>query len=119
MPHVSKLPLFDGDDTSAPFRGTTPESRAASRSGAVLALTSRKGRIARYRELLTTNGPLTDHDAAALLRMPLASINATRGSILKAAKDKGLAVPIVAAGNVKVGFGFQRFSYRTLWKLAG
>ena len=115
MPDLT-LPLFADD--AIPYQGKTADARAAGRSGAALAIESRAEKTRKYLELLKFHGPFTDQDAAKRLNLPLASINSIRGGMIsRAAKAKQIP-PIVAAGTVKVSFGHQRFTYRTLWRLS-
>jgi hypothetical protein len=112
------MPYLTDDDGQIPYQGLTPDATKASLSGAQLAAASRAVKTAAYLELLKFHGPLTDHDAAKRLGVGLSTINSVRGTLISRAARKRELPPVVAAGTVKITFGYQRFSYRTLWRIA-
>src|SRR5688572_17593250 len=66
MPYVQGLPFATGSQTS--YKAARDAAR------------SRGAKTARYLSLLSVKGPLTDHEAAAALTLPLSSINSIRNN---------------------------------------
>jgi hypothetical protein len=67
-------------DVNLPVSGRTPAARHASATGAQFASRGRSERSLRYRQLLMTVGPLSDHEAAKLIGCMHTSINSLRDS---------------------------------------
>lgn len=104
MPHVG-LPLF-AEPYTAPYRGSTPQSRSTSASGAVTALTGRSQKIEQLRALWAV--PRSMQDVEALSGLPLASVCS-----LKAC----LGDELVECGEQQIRWPDGRTTRRTLWKL--
>lgn len=89
-----------------PFSGRSPIAKHASRSGAVAAAGTLSTKKLKYLDLLATQGPHTDQDAAERLHMQLCAINSTRNALV----DEG----VVEAGDlVKTAWG----TWRTTWRI--
>ena len=73
-------------EVGLPFASGSHESYQA----AVQAGATRQTKTSAYLKLLAKRGPLTDHEAAAALRLPLSSINSIRnGAITCGLVEKG------------------------------
>ena len=75
---IAALPLFDFT-TATPYAPRSETSRAA----AIHAQPRAGSQAARLLNLYTTYGPQTDHQSAKALGLPLATICARRGSLVK------------------------------------
>ncbi len=98
-----------------PFQGTTRASKHASWTGSRAVVTCLPARVSAYLQLLKQAGALTDHDAAALLKCQLCSVNSIRGRIRKFGP-----VELVPDGfdlHVYWEGGKERTTRRTRWKL--
>jgi hypothetical protein len=82
-------------DQDLPWTGSTPRSRHASYRGAESAAPRAGSQSWRLLRLYRERGPQTDHEAAAALNLPLATICARRNSLV----SKGL----VTAGDLVPG----------------
>ncbi len=76
MPHVSDYPRL-------PFQGSVTVSRHCSWAGAVRAIPRAGSQALRLLEIYRDRGPLTDHESADALGLPLATINARRSYLIK------------------------------------
>jgi hypothetical protein len=77
-----------------PFSGSTPRSRHASYRGAESAAPRAGSQSWRLWRLYVERGPQTDHEAAAALNLPLATICARRNSLVsKGLVEAGELVP--------------------------
>lgn len=72
-----------GTHPELPFNGVEPISRHCSWAGAMRAMPRAGSQALRLLDAYRDHGPLTDHDASALLRLPLATINARRADLIK------------------------------------
>lgn len=72
-----------GDVPSLPFQGSVTISRHCSYEGARRAEPRAGSQCFRLLQAYRDQGPLTDHEAAATLGLPLATINARRASLIK------------------------------------
>lgn len=87
----SLLRIFHGDylmptigaHPSLPFSGVEPIARHCSWLGATRALPRAGSQALRLLEAYRDRGPLTDHEAADALGLPLATINARRADLIK------------------------------------
>ena len=92
-----------------------PSAIVSRRSGRQRVVTSIYGRMARYRDLVQSAGPLTDHEAAERLRVPLSAVNAARGDWQCWAENHGIASPVVAVDRVRQTWGRGRCTSRVRW----
>lgn len=72
-----------GSFPSLPFQGAEPISRHCSYEGARRAEPRAGSQCFRLLQAYRDHGPLTDHEAADLLVLPLATINARRAELVK------------------------------------
>ena len=86
-----------------PFQGNTPQSKHASWTGAKAAARTKRGKTARYLELLREHGPISDQAMAALTGWALSSCNSIRHGV----RDQVVADGFETAGAAK----------RTKWRL--
>lgn len=115
MPAI-QAPLF-GLDVPAPYQGDNPTARASSATGAVYALTGRRGKTATYCQILKNHGPISDQEVAGLTKWSLSSVNSIRGTLLKLAREQGKEPPIVAEGIDVQTWDDGRTTQRTKWRL--
>jgi hypothetical protein len=112
---------FDFDapiEASVPFQGSSPAATHASWTGARVAVDTLPARVSAYLQLLEQSGALTDHEAAALLRCQLCSVNSVRGWIRKYRRDVMIVSEGFDAHTWTDGSGRQRTTRRTRWRLA-
>lgn len=98
-------------EQSLPFSGSTAMSRHASFTGAQAAARSRREKTLRYVDLLKSQGPLTDQDAAAMLGWPLSSINSIRNGLSM--------VNLIEARGYETQVCGSRSTRRTRWAWRG
>lgn len=106
MPHLQR-DLFDNPEP-VPFRGNSATALSASRSGAVEAARTRRDKTAAYLQLLRNHGPISDHEAAALMKVGLSSVNSIRG---------GLGALVIPRGVDVQRWDGNRQTKRTQWGL--
>lgn len=104
MPSLS-LPLFDAPDPVY-WQGQTAISQQASLSGAVHALKSRGEKVEALRQLLTSHGPLTLNEIAAITKWPVSSVCSLK---------KCLGAVVEADSVETVDWGDGRTTTRTRW----
>lgn len=75
--------------TELPFTGNYQASKHASWTGAREASKNLARKRGQYAQLLTNHGPISDQDAAALMRCGISSVNSTRGSFGDCVVPKG------------------------------
>lgn len=104
-----------------PIAGRSLQSRHASATGASAVVHTWAWRQSAYLQLMRQAGPLTDHEAAAVLKLPLSSINSVRGALEKRARTHKLPPVFVADGFDEHRFvdpgGSPRVTRRTRWRL--
>jgi hypothetical protein len=109
-------------DAPVPFSGRGPAPRHAGYTGALAAVQTWAMKQSAYLQMLNHGGALTDQEAAALLKWPLASVNSTRNGIndLRTAQERP---PLIVSDGFDVhpftnARGNRCQTKRTRWRIA-
>jgi hypothetical protein len=104
-----------------PIAGKTAESRHASYTGARAVVEVWTARQSAYLQLLNNAGALSDHEAAALLKCGLYSVNSVRGALQDRALERTGKPMFVPDGYDVHTYtdesGVERTTKRTRWKI--
>lgn len=101
-------------DFSVPFQGSTIASKHASWTGARAVVQCLPMRVSAYLQVVRNAGAISDHEAAAVLKMQLCSINSIRGWLRKHGPElvpDGFDIHCYREG------GQERTTKRTRWRL--
>lgn len=101
----------------APISGRTPASRHASYTGARQAVKTLGAKVSEYLQILANGGPITDHEAAALMKCGVSSINSIRNGLIDRALERGDEPPIVTDGHNEQHWADGGVTRRTRWRL--